>query len=62
MKEKIINLLEENQDGLTMSKMAKELGVTIYTLNKELCVLISQSKVRVIDVGASKLVMRVEGR
>ena len=56
LKTEILLVLKSNPNGLTMSKIGQHLGVTTYTLIRELSVLESKKQIQIIDVGASKLV------
>jgi len=56
IKSQIIELLANNQDGLTMHKIAIALGLTTYMLIRELSTLEAKGEIYIINVGASKLV------
>lgn len=58
LKDEILDLLIEYPYGLTMAKIANHFNMTTYMLIKELSVLESLDKIKIINVGASKLILR----
>lgn len=56
MKDKILKLLKENKNGMTLTQIAKKLKTTIYIIKGVIGGLESEKSIEVIKVGASHLV------
>lgn len=54
-KEKIIEVLKENSDGLTISEIARETNTTRHTASIALAELRGEGKIKIREVGNAKL-------
>jgi len=55
---KILELVSESKDGLTLTQISKKLKKTIYMTKSEVMNLVGLNKLEIINVGSSKLVRK----